>query len=55
MIPKKPVGKSPARSRFSLATRLLCGGLRATLPAPPREEPWRNTKPKGKHGARRHR
>jgi hypothetical protein len=49
MAPKKSAGKQSARSRLSPAARLLGGALRATLPLPPPEEPWRNRKPKGQN------
>ena len=46
MTHKKSEGKRPARSRLSLASRLLGSAVRATLQVPPPEEPWRNQKPK---------
>ena len=42
MINKKTAGKKSARSRRSLAARLLGGAVGAALPVPPPEEPWRN-------------
>jgi hypothetical protein len=49
MIPRKADDQEPARPRLSLASRLLGGAVRATLPVPPPQEPWRKRKPKGKH------
>ena len=48
MIHRKVEGKPQARSGRSLAARLLTDAVRATLPVPPPEEPWRAKKPKGK-------
>ncbi len=53
MIPKKPDGKKLARPRLSLAARMLGGAVRATLPAPPPEEAWRNKKLNSKTVIRR--
>jgi hypothetical protein len=54
MIHKKADGKQPARSRLSLASRLLGGAVRATLPVTPPKEPWRDKKPKGKNRGKKH-
>jgi hypothetical protein len=48
MMQKKAGSKQPVRSRLSLASRLLGNTVRATLPVPAAQEPWRNRKPKGK-------
>jgi hypothetical protein len=53
MIHKKADGKKRIRSRLSLVSRLLDGALRAALPVPPPEEPWRNKKLNGKFGFKR--
>jgi hypothetical protein len=55
MLPKKSDSQHPARTRLSLASRLLGDALRGTVTAalPPAEEPWRNTKLKGKNRAKR--
>ena len=52
MTHKKSDGKRLARSRFSLASGLLGGTLRASLQVAPPEEPWRNKKPKHNRGKR---
>jgi len=49
MIHKKADGKTLARSRLSLAARMLGGAVRATLPATSPEEWWRNKKPNSKN------
>ena len=53
MIYKKADGKTLARSRLSLAARMLGGAVRAKLPVPSAEEPWRNKKPNGKKSFKR--
>jgi hypothetical protein len=53
MTHKKPDGRQLAHPRLSLASRLLGGAVRATLPAPSPQEPWRNKKPKGKNRGKR--
>lgn len=52
MIHKKAIGKKPARSRRSLVSRLLDGAVRAALPAPPLEEPWRNKNRRNRGGTK---
>jgi len=49
MTHKKPDSKQMARSRLSLASRLLGTALRGTTQVPSPQEPWRNSKPKGKN------
>ena len=53
MNQKKSDGKAQARTRLTLAARMLSGAVRAALPAPPREEPWRNRKSNGKNSFKR--
>lgn len=55
MIHKKTDGKKPARSRLSLAARMLGGPVCVTVPVPPPEEPWRNKKLNGKNKGKEHR
>jgi hypothetical protein len=52
MTQKTSDSKQTARS-LSLASRLLGGALRATLPVTLSEEPWRNKKRKGKNRGKR--
>lgn len=52
-IHKKAAGKTLARPRLSLAARLLGGSVRAALPAPAKDEPWRNKKLTIKNGFNR--
>lgn len=42
MIHKKANGKKLDRSRLSLAARMLCGAVPATMPVPPPKDSWRN-------------
>jgi hypothetical protein len=53
MIHKKADGKQMARSRLSLAARMLGGAARATLPVPPLKESWRNKKLNSKNCIKR--
>jgi hypothetical protein len=53
MTHKKSDSKPIARSRLSLASRLLGGALRNTLPVTASEEPWRTKKRTGKHRGKR--
>jgi hypothetical protein len=53
MIRKKADDRELARPRLSLASRLLGGAVRATLPVSPPQEPWRDKKSKGKNGGKR--
>jgi hypothetical protein len=53
MIHKKTAGKKLARSRLSLAARMLGDAVRTTLPVPPPEETWRNKKLNSKSGFKR--
>jgi hypothetical protein len=53
MIHKKVDDAELARPRLSLASRLLGGAVRATLPVPTPQEPWRQKKAKGKHRGKR--
>lgn len=52
MIHKKVDAKKLARSRLSLAARMLGGAVRATLPVPPQQEPWRNKKLNSKNSGK---
>lgn len=52
MVHEKPHGKQPARSRLSLASRMLGGAVPPPPPVPALEEPWRK-KNKGKNRGRR--
>ncbi len=53
MIHKKADGKTLARSRLSLAARMLDDAVRATLPVHSPEEPWRNKKLNSKNWFKR--
>ena len=55
MIRKKSAAQPTVRTRLSLASRLLGGAVRPTVIAavPSAEEPWRNTKLKGKNRGKR--
>ena len=53
MVSKKPARDTAARRRLSLASRLLGGAVRATVQAPPAEEPWRNIRPGGNNKGKR--
>ncbi|HYT92933.1 MAG TPA: hypothetical protein VEL76_29720 [Gemmataceae bacterium] len=53
MIHKKTAAKDLGRSGRSLASRLLGGAVRATLPAATPPEPWHNKQLKGKHRGKR--
>jgi hypothetical protein len=53
MIRKKSGNRELARARLSLASRLLGGAVRATLPVSSPQEPWRDKKSKGKKGGKR--
>jgi len=44
MIHEKADGKTLIRSRLSLAARMLGDAVRAKLPVPSAEEPWRSKK-----------
>jgi hypothetical protein len=54
MIDKKAEGKQLARSRVSLASRLLGSAVRSALPVTPTEEPWREKNSKKKHRGKKH-
>lgn len=53
MADKKGESKKSTGQRFSAASRLLGSELRATLQAPPAEEPWRANLPRGKNKGKR--
>jgi hypothetical protein len=53
MIHKRADDNELARPRLSLASRLLGGAVRATLPVSSLQEPWRDKKSKGKKGGKR--
>jgi hypothetical protein len=53
MIPKKVDGKQPPRSYLSPASRLLGDAVRAILPLPQPEEPWRQKARKAKNGSKK--
>jgi len=53
MNQKKANNKIQARTRLSLAARMLGGAVRTALPVPPPEEPWRNRKSNGKKNVKR--
>jgi hypothetical protein len=52
---KRVDDKQPLRTRRSLASRLLCSAVPASVPQPPLEEPWRIQRPQGKHQPKRKR
>jgi hypothetical protein len=53
MMGPKKLADQPARSRLSLAARMMTGALPPYLEAAKTEEPWRNRKPKGGSKARK--
>jgi len=54
MTQKKASAKQQTYSRVSLVSGLLDGAVRATLPAPAPQEPWRNRRPKGRNRGKGH-